>query len=286
VYSGGAVAVFRNIEQELEMEQRLIETEKMASLGGMVAGVAHEVNTPVGVGVTAITYISDETKNFQQAFAAGGLTKQSLSDYLDTMIESSEIAESNLGRAAKLIRDFKKVAVNQSITQCDTFLLKPHIEELLHSLQPRLKHRPLEVKLHCSDTLSIESDSGALTQILVNLIENSLIHAFEEDESGTLSIEVEELPHSGTQQKIRLSYRDDGRGMTEVVRQHIFEPFFTTCRGKGGSGLGMQIVYNLVVHRLQGTIQVESAEEQGAHFLIALPAVMQDQPDTTVERSN
>ena len=280
----GSVAVFRNISQEIEIEKRLIESEKMASLGGMVAGVAHEINTPVGVGVTAITYLEGETKQFENAFQQGGLTKENLSHYLSTVTESSNIVISNLKRAALLIQNFKKVAVNQSRSHNEEFLLQPFIDELLHSLQPRFRQHPITIEVDCSPNLTMHSDAGALSQVLINLIENSLIHAYPEQDSGLIHIQAtlsEETTKESTIKTpmITLNYQDDGVGMSESVRQHIFEPFFTTRRNSGGSGLGMQIVYNLVVHRLQGTIQVWSQPEQGSHFLITLPAAIHEPID-------
>jgi PAS domain S-box-containing protein len=268
----GAVAVFRDIRKELETKQRLVESEKMASLGGMVAGVAHEVNTPIGIGVTGITHLTEETRQFQRAFEAGELTKQGLSSYLSTVSESAEIVFSNLRRAADLISDFKKVAVNQSLAECEPFLLKRHIEQLLLTLKPRLAEQEVEISVICPEQLQIESDAGALSQILTNLVENSLIHAYPAGESGAFLIRLQYIGHPGDlADEIELSYWDDGRGMPEESRLHIFEPFFTTRRNEGGSGLGMQIVYNLVVHRLQGAINVWSEPGEGTHFTIHFP---------------
>ena len=249
-----------------ETQEQLVETEKMASLGGLVGGVAHEINTPVGVSVTAASTLKDSTTQVVENYNAGKLTDSGLRRYMETATQSSSIILNNLNRAAELIQSFKQVAVDQSNAERRRFQVDEYIHEILLSLRPTLKKTGHKIEVECDPAIAIDSFPGAFSQILTNLIMNSLIHAYDEGESGTLSIQVEQAKGH-----IKLCYADDGKGIPAHSHKQIFEPFFTTRRGAGGSGLGLHIVYNLTTQKMHGTIKVESEAGAGTRFIIPLP---------------
>jgi signal transduction histidine kinase len=241
----------------------LVQQEKMASLGGLVAGVAHEINTPVGVGVTAASHLQQEVRALSKAVQDNTLSKPRFEQALHTFEQVSDIILLNLTRAADLINSFKRVAVDQSSDERRRVNLKDYIEEVLLSLKPKLKTTKHRVELDCADDIDTVTTPGALSQILTNLVVNSIIHAFEPDASGLMTIRVRrEGEH------IELKFSDDGRGIPTDHIARIFDPFFTTRRGQGGTGLGLHIVFNLVHQNLGGTIQVDSAPGHGTTFII------------------
>ena len=254
------------MERLSEAQQHLVQSEKMASLGGLVAGVAHEINTPVGIGVTAASHLEDKTRAMLEEFRSGSLKRTSLEAFLGTCDESTRMILSNLRRASDLIRSFKQVAVDRSTEERRTFRLREYVEQVLLSLRPHLKKTALAVEVDCDPELEIDSYPGVFSQILTNLVMNSLQHAFDPGQAGRISITfVRE------QERLRFAYADDGKGIAQEHLGKIFEPFFTTYRQKGGSGLGLSIVYNLVTQTLGGTILVASAPGQGATFNITVP---------------
>lgn len=247
-------------------QSQLVQSEKMAALGGLVAGVAHEINTPVGIGVTAISHLSQKTRDIQDLYAKDAVRRSDLEEYLSVATESAEMILGNLNRASDLIRSFKKVAVDQTTEERRPFKVREYIEEILLSLRPKLKKTLHHVEVRCDPTLEITSFPGAFSQILSNFVLNSLTHAFDEGQEGHLVIEVQ-----ARDGELVLTYSDDGKGMEPAVLQHIFEPFFTTARHKGGSGLGLSIVYNLATQTLGGTISCESAPGRGTTFTVHVP---------------
>ncbi|MEO5362072.1 MAG: HAMP domain-containing histidine kinase [Magnetococcus sp. DMHC-8] len=259
------------LQQSLVMIKRtqsqLVESEKMASLGSLVAGVAHEINTPLGTGVTAASFLAQKSRECVDRFAEGTLRKTELERFLSDVVESTHMISHNLGRAAELIRSFKQVAVDRTHEDRRTFRLHEYIHHVLLSLRPRLKQTRHGVAVQCPETLEINSCPGALSQIITNLVVNSLIHAWQEGEAGKILFHVVE-----TGGDIRLRYSDNGCGMEEKDRLRIFEPFFTTARQRGGSGLGLHIVFNLVTQTLKGTIHCVSAPGEGTLYEIYLPA--------------
>ena len=258
------------LRQSLVMIKRtqaqLIESEKMASLGGLVAGVAHEINTPVGTGVTAASFLENKSQVCAERFANGTLRKSELDNFFQDVLESTQMILSNLLRAAELIRSFKQVAVDRTSEKQRSFLLHEYIDHVLLSLRPRIKKTQIKVKRVCPETLEINSYPGAFSQIISNLVVNSLVHGFQADQAGEILLQV-----SMEGDDILFQYSDNGRGMEEHHRVRIFEPFFTTNRLQGGSGLGMHIVFNLVTQTLKGTIQCLSSPGQGATFKICIP---------------
>lgn len=251
-----------------EAQASLVESEKMAALGGLVAGVAHEINTPVGIGVTAASHFQRKARDIESRFDAGTMKKSEFVEFLDVSREATDMILTNLQRASDLIQSFKRVAVDQSSEQRRQFSVRDYLEEILVSLRPRLKKTAHRVLIHCDAELTMDSFPGAFSQVISNLVMNSLIHGFEDKETGTIEIEVlaeMDQPH------IKLLFRDDGKGMSAEHLSRVFDPFFTTKRSSGGSGLGLHIVYNLVTKTLAGTVVCESAPGQGTTFTMVLP---------------
>lgn len=252
---------------ELKLTQRqLVESEKMAALGGLVAGIAHEINTPLGIGVTAASHLEDETRKLMKLVGEGKVSRGALDAYQSEALSSAQLILSNLRRAGQLIKSFKQVAVDQSSEQAREIDLKTYLEEVLVSLGPALKKTPHTVSIKCPENLRIYTYPGAISQIVVNLVMNSLIHAFEGIEHGEIRIECESYDEEWL-----LLYRDNGIGMSEDVRLRVFDPFFTTKRGQGGSGLGLHVVYNLVTQLLRGSLDCISAPGKGVEFQIQMP---------------
>lgn len=244
----------------------LVQTEKMAALGGLVAGVAHEINTPVGVGVTAASYLKDKSNEFLEKQKLGEIVDQDYEKYAGLIIESSGIILANMERAAALIHSFKQVAVDQSCEELRRFTIKQYIDGILLSMHSKFKNTPYEIVVNCPDELSINSYPGALSQIMTNLLMNSLIHGFKEYNEGTITIDVHK-----TDENVSIIYQDSGHGISKENLNHIYEPFFTTDRAQGGSGLGLQIVYNLVTQTLKGKIQCSSTIGKGTKFELEFP---------------
>jgi signal transduction histidine kinase len=253
-------------------QEQLVSSEKMAALGGLVAGVAHEINTPVGVGVTAASHLLEKTKTIQGQFSDGTMKKSSLQLFLDTCGEATDMILSNLDRASNLINSFKKVAVDQSSEERRLFKVKEYIQEVMLSLMPKFKKTQHKIVIEGDDEISIDSYPGAFSQVISNLIMNSLIHAFEPEESGLIEINVSS-EGSGTM----ITYRDNGKGIPPDNLKKIFDPFFTTRRGEGGSGLGMHIVYNIATQTLGGAISVDSEEGVGTTFSVYIPSEVSDE---------
>jgi signal transduction histidine kinase len=249
-----------------EAQSELVRQEKLASLGRLVAGVAHEINTPLGICVTATSHLVQELKLTREELEAGEMTEDSLQQFLQIVDQSLRIMTTNTQRAAALVRSFKQVAVDQSSDDIRSFNLKNYLHEVLLSLQPKLKGRPVKVEVDCRADLSLESFPGAVSQIVTNLVMNSLVHGFEHEQAGRIAIKVE--LEDGM---VVLDYSDDGIGMDAATLGKLFEPFFTTKRGSGGSGLGAHIMYNLVTGPLGGTVKVSSAPGKGLHYHLRFP---------------
>ncbi len=247
-------------------QKQLIESEKMAALGGLVAGVAHEINTPLGNGITAASTLAHETQLFVSAFEQGKLKKSALTAYLDIAAESSDLILSNLQRAGELIKSFKQVAVDQTNLEKRCFKLKIYLDEVLLSLKPKLKRTPHQVTVQGGEDISLESYPGALSQVVTNLVLNSILHGYKNTEAGHLQFDI-----TLSCDRVIIQYSDDGCGIPPEHLNKIFEPFFTTARDRGGSGLGLHIVYNLVTQTLKGTIHCDSQVGYGTTFTLGLP---------------
>jgi signal transduction histidine kinase len=238
----------------------------MAALGGLVAGIAHEINTPIGIGVTAASLIADKILELTDALQNGTLKRSELDKFMDILQQSSRIVLSNLNRAAELIQSFKQVAVDQSSEERRAFYLKAYLEEVLLNLQPKLKRTKIKVQIDCADNIILDSFPGLISQIATNLVMNSLVHAYDSGDNGTICFSVTQQP-----EYLSFEYSDDGKGIPPDNIGKIFDPFYTTKRGQGGSGLGLHIVYNLVTQKLQGTITCESQVGVGTKFMMQIP---------------
>ena len=255
-----------SLENLERARDHLVQSEKMAALGELVAGVAHEINTPVGVGVTAASFLDAKTKEFRKLYDSGELKRSELENFLQTVDEVANSILINMERAAELISSFKQVAVDQSSENKRQFNLKEYIGEILLSLRPRYKKTGHEINVDCPDDIVIHSFPGAFSQILSNLIMNSLLHGFQDIQNGNITVQIQRKADD-----IEMVYQDNGKGMTPEQKEKIFDPFYTTMRGKGGTGLGMSIVFNLVTQTLQGSIACDSSPGNGTAFIMTFP---------------
>lgn len=254
-----------------QTQAELVQSEKMASLGNRVAGVAHEINTPIGVAVTAASYLQDATKDLSGRFKTGELKKSDLAQFVETASTSARIVNANLERAANLIGSFKKVAVDQSSQEKRAFNLAAYLHEIIMTLHSNLKQNDHEVIIECPTDLDLHSFPGALAQVVTNLVMNSLVHGFEGRTGGKITISASVLPTH-----VEISYRDDGCGMDKKTRLQVFDPFFSTKKGRGGSGLGMNILYNLVTQTLGGRVECRSELGQGSEFVFTMQRLEAD----------
>ena len=259
------------LARQEQLQDGLVEAEKMAALGGLVAGIAHEINTPIGVALSSATHLEVETKKADDLYRSGEMTEEGLSDYFTTANQVAHMMTLNTQRASDLIQSFKQVAVDQTGDACRTFDMNDYIEEILLSLKPHFKQSSIKTHVNCPDHLSVYGHPGGVSQVLTNLITNSLRYAFDEGESGNISISVE-----ATDDEVKLIYHDDGKGIEPDLQATVFDPFVTTGRSTGGSGLGLHIVYNIVTQTLKGTIALTSAPGQGATFTVTTPRNLSD----------
>ena len=269
-----ALVAERTDELNITLKE-LMNKEKMASLGNLVAGISHEINTPLGVSISASSYLKDENTKIIKTINEGELTKQKLADYIDSAQESTKIIINNLERASKLVASFKQISVNQSAEVAINFNFYDYLQSILLMLKHEYKNTKHVIRIDCPKNLAIYSYPGTYSQIFTNLIMNSLIHAFSDKSAGEITITVSlEEPSKADAKILRIEYRDNGAGIPAKNLSHIFDPFFTTARGTGkrsGSGLGLNIVYNLVTVTLQGSISCESEPHKGVLFLIEVP---------------
>tara|TARA_A200000159_G_scaffold19282_1_gene15786 strand:+ start:10073 stop:11764 length:1692 start_codon:yes stop_codon:yes gene_type:complete len=264
--------LIQTLEKLHQFQRQIVENEKMASLGDMVAGVAHEVNTPIGLGITASTMMLDRLAVIDQQFRDKTLKASAMERFINESRENLNIIYRNLDRAAQLISSFKQVAVDQTSEEAREVNVKQLIEETLMSMRPRLKKVTHTINIDCPETLNVMCKAGPLNQILINLIMNSLIHAFETVENGKIDV----IARLTEEQKLKIIYKDNGSGIPASIKKRIFDPFVTTKRGQGGSGLGMHLVFNLVTQALNGNIKLESEEGNGVEFTLTFPVTVKN----------
>lgn len=252
-------------------QESLVQAEKLASLGALVAGIAHEINTPIGNSRTIASALKEIAEELETHLESGkaGLRRSELLDYIARMREGTGLLEHSMVRAADLVHSFKQVAVDRTSSVRRLFDLREVVSDVLSTLHPTIKKTPFSLELDIPPKISFDSYPGPLGQVIVNLVENALLHGLEGRTSGRIQVSAIQFD-SGM---VQIQVWDDGRGIPEKNCRRIFDPFFTTRLGKGGSGLGLNIVHNIVVAVLGGTIAVESHAEQGAHFDIRIPAV-------------
>ncbi|MCX7206899.1 MAG: HAMP domain-containing sensor histidine kinase [Proteobacteria bacterium] len=251
-----------------ETKNNLVQAEKMASLGGLVAGVAHEVNTPVGVILTSASVLFEDTQVFKASLDAGAIKKSEVMRYSEMAVESSRLILANAERAAQLIQSFKQVAVDQTSEARRTFELGEYIDEVIMSLKPTLKRTFVQIETSCTEKIDLDGYPGAISQIITNFLTNALAHAFSEGQEGLITLHASRIDNSVT-----MRFEDNGAGIPAEHLKKIFDPFFTTKRGSGGSGLGLNVVFNLVTQTLGGTLIVNSEEGKGTCFIACFPLI-------------
>lgn len=253
----------RELEQAMSL---LMQREKMAALGNVVAGVAHELNTPIGNALLAASNLGKECQLMREQIGGSSLSRRDLEDFIESVDEGSGIVARSLDRAANLVRSFKSVAVNETSEARIVFDLRDTLQDCLSLLMPGLKHRPVALHLDCPAGIECDSFPGALTQIVTNLVENAARHGVEPKGGGNVRVEVEATPDA-----VLIKVLDDGMGIPAENLRHVFEPFFTTRLGQGGSGLGLHVVYGLASGPLGGSIHVHSDPGRGSCFELRFP---------------
>jgi PAS domain S-box-containing protein len=261
-----AEAALRNLR---ETQNSLIEAEKLAALGRLVAGVAHEVNNPVGISLTVASSLERKTAMFTAEVERGDLRRSRLNEFLETSRDASSQLVANLNRAAELIQSFKQVAADRNYSDQRTFDLGDLTEQVVMSLRPGLRKHHLTLTVDCQPNLTMNSYPGPYGQVLTNLFLNSVAHAFPDGRPGAVDIQVRE---SG-KDNVEILFSDDGCGMSLDVRRRAFDPFFTTRRDQGGTGLGLHIVYSIVTNRLGCRLELDSEPGKGTRIQIILPKV-------------
>lgn len=254
------------LQQLQTTQQQLIEFEKMAALGNLVAGVAHEINTPIGIGVTAVSHLQTRTGKFLELYQSNQMKRVDLEKFLNLLRETTALVLSNLERAAELVKSFKQVAVDQSTEEKRVFNMKECLQGTLLTLKSKLKRTQHQVEIDCAEGLRLNSYPGDFSQIVTHLVINSLTHGFEENEEGILRFKIVSENY-----QLTFEYSDNGKGISSEIVNRVFEPFVTTKRGQGGSGLGLNIVYNIVTQHLGGTIRVAREINRGTKFVIKVP---------------
>jgi len=255
------------LENLQNMQKQLVQSEKMASLGTLTAGVAHEINTPLGIAVTSTSSALESTQKIREHFEQNKLTRSEMEHYFDGMEKASNLNTNALGRVIELLNNFKQVAADQMVGEEREVDLVHYIEEVMSTLSAEMKRFRVNYQYSGESEFIITTIPGALAQVLTNLVTNTLKHAFEDKIVGNITIELSKTEDN----KAMIVFKDDGQGMTQHVLDNIFEPFFTTKRNSGGTGLGMNIVYNIICQKLEGTIKIESELEHGSQFYITLP---------------
>lgn len=253
-----------------ETREQLIQSEKMSSMGKLVAGVAHEINTPLGVCVTTASYLQDKTDDIIDKFSSGNLKKSDLNNYLEGVELESRMLMFNMKRATDLVKSFKRLSVDEATEDLLKFNVENYIDELLLTLRHTLKTKDIEINIECDSELVIESYPGLLTQVLTNLLLNSYLHGFHKREYGKIHINIHYRDGN-----LILEYFDNGIGITDDNLKKIYDPFFTTKRHAGGSGLGLHIVYNIISTTLNGKISCQSKHGSYTRFHIEFPVTLQ-----------
>ncbi|MHC2255833.1 signal transduction histidine kinase [Bradyrhizobium embrapense] len=258
-------------------QQNLIDAERLAALGGLVAGVAHEVNNPIGISLTVASSFARRSEMFENDLKTEPLRRSRLDEFVRASRDASQQLVSNLQRAGELIQSFKQVAVDRSHAERRQFALSEATDQIVASLRPVLKKAAIALSVDVPDGLLIDGYPGAYGQILTNLFLNAVNHAFADGRSGNITISAR---GRGTDD-VEIIFADDGAGMTPDVQRQAFDPFFTTRRNEGGTGLGLHIVYNLVTQQLGGRMMLESRVGQGTTFRIIMPRIAKGEPTIT-----
>jgi PAS domain S-box-containing protein len=255
----------RTLQKLQSAQDKLVESEKMAALGSLVAGISHEINTPVGIGSAAATTLLSRTQEIFDLFSTKKMKLSDLKAFIEAAEQACDLIRKNLTRTADLIKSFNKVSVDNMSEEKREFNLCEYIDDIARSLSPKFKGRKIDLSIDCPESISIVSYPGAFAQIFTNFIINSLVHAFGEDEEGHINIRVSEEENA-----LKCVYSDNGCGIPKENQEKVFEAFFTT-NTEVGTGLGMSISYNLIIQKLGGSIVLESEKGNGVTFTILIP---------------
>ncbi len=267
------VAIFSRRKSEMslhnlkETQGQLIESEKMASLGSLVAGVAHEINTPIGISITSNSFVNDSANEIMKLINNNSIKKNDLIVSIDRILEASDISLKSLNRVSELVRTFKHVAADQVVGDTRCININEYINDVMQTLFVLMKKNNVNYEITGELDVEITSIPGALAQVFTNLVNNSIKHGFDGRSSGFISIHIEVDGDD-----VIICFKDDGIGMADETIDNIYQPFFTTKRNSGGTGLGMNIVYNIIKKKLQGKIDVKSKINFGSEFTITLPS--------------
>ena len=257
------IALQKTLDTLRETQEQLIQTEKMASLVGVVSGIAHEINTPIGVSLTAASFLEQSTNKVMKQFQEKKLNHKDFMGFLEACVETSKILMSNLQRSSGLVNRFKKIAVNRSTQNKVKINLKNFIDDIWTLLPPIVTKDNVSININCPHDMFITTYPEGLIQIITSLFENSIVHAFSEGKNGSINIDV-----TSNNDLLYIVYSDDGIGIEKSNLSKIFDPFLTTKRGLGRIGLGLNIVFNIVTQEFGGTINCESQVGSGTVFNI------------------
>ena len=267
----GRQAAIRDLDRALRnlqsAQEEIVRSEKLSSLGGLVAGIAHELGTPIGNAVTVASTMSGQAKELGQLATATQIRRSVIADHVGKMVVAANLLLRSLEYAGELIGHFKQLAVDQTTTQRRSFVPSDLIRDVAATMQPQVKKTPYKLALVTDSQITLDSYPGALSQVLLNLLNNALIHGLAGRDSGTITIKLR-----GDEQRAIITVSDDGQGIAPENQKRIFDPFFTTRRNSGGTGLGLHIVHNIVTGILGGEVAVDSREGAGTTFTLSLPA--------------
>jgi signal transduction histidine kinase len=266
IADGRAHGGYRGVFADHAGGKQVEAAREISAIGQLVAGVAHEINTPVGNALTAATALADRTEGFLATLESGKILKSTLVGYSALALDASRLILANLERTAELVRGFKQVAVDQASAERRRFVLDVYLQEILVSISPAIRKAGQTVEIECPPNIEVDGWPGGLSQVVINLVLNAFAHAFAPGAPGTVTIRCAAADGQAT-----LEVRDDGKGIAPELLGRIFEPFFTTKRGEGGSGLGLHIVHSIVTGSLGGTIAVQSEVGRGTRFTVAFP---------------
>lgn len=267
------------LENLIDTKKDLISAEKMASLGELVGSITHEINSPLGVSITTNSFLSDITKNIEQLYTTENMSEEEFEIFIKQVKELSEILSINLTNTSNLVKSFKDVAVDQATEGKREFDIKKYIFEILLAIKSKTKKTKIDIEVLCNDNILLNSYPGYLSQILTNLINNSILHGFKENEKGKINITVNDL-----KENIEIIYKDNGQGIAQELTNKIFDQYFTTKKGKGGTGLGLYIIKELVTKKLNGNIQIGTADERGFEIRITIPKVLKDREQLYINK--
>ncbi|MBU2923155.1 ATP-binding protein [Colwellia sp. 4_MG-2023] len=258
--------LIHSIKELNKAKERLLEAEKMASLGELSAEISHEVITPIGISITSSSYLSEQISHLQQSLDENKISRKSIESFIQNALNSTKLLNNNLHRASELVTSFKHIATDQTRDKIRLINVSNYIDEIIQSIHPKLKKTSHSIKVDCDENIDICSHPGAIAQILINLIINSIIHGFEQINRGQITIDVKYYHH-----KLLIDYKDNGHGLSEETKEKLFDAFYTTKSNKGGTGLGTHIIKNLVTDTLNGTITAHSEINKGLSYHIEIP---------------